>query len=233
MTQEPLHKIAAFDFDGTLIQGNSPVLLVRYLQKRGMLGKRVIGKILAWAAAYKLRLPQNEAWVRGLVFTAFEGRPQTEVDAFLRDFYDDVILAQKRFRPAADAAIKLLKSRGVEVLVVSATFDPIVQRAHELHDFDKVICTKMKVDHNGNYTIWVDGPCVEGYEKVKAIRKYGDKTYGKGNWELVAAFGDHHSDRPMLSMAKEPYAISPDNPLRREAARRGWTILDWDIDVEK
>ncbi len=49
------HLIAAFDFDGTAIQGNSPVLLVRYLQKRGMLGKRVIGKILAWAAAYKLR----------------------------------------------------------------------------------------------------------------------------------------------------------------------------------
>ncbi len=44
------HLIAAFDFDGTAIQGNSPVLLVRYLQKRGMLGKRVIGKILAWAA---------------------------------------------------------------------------------------------------------------------------------------------------------------------------------------
>ena len=67
------HAIAAFDFDGTSIQGNSPVLLVRYLHGDDLLRKRVLAKVGAWGAAYKLRLPQSEAWVRGQVFTAFEG----------------------------------------------------------------------------------------------------------------------------------------------------------------
>ena len=66
-------RIAAFDFDGTCIKGNSPVMLVRHLKRNGMIRKRILSKILLWAAAYKLRLPQEEAWVRGLVFTAFEG----------------------------------------------------------------------------------------------------------------------------------------------------------------
>ena len=50
-------RLAVFDFDGTSIEGNSPVLLVQHLMERGMLRKRVIFRILLWAAAYKLRLP--------------------------------------------------------------------------------------------------------------------------------------------------------------------------------
>ncbi len=232
MTERTVHKIAAFDFDGTSIRGNSPVLLVRHLQRRGMLGKRVLAKILSWAVAYKLRLPQNEAWVRGLVFTAFAGRDKAEVDAYLRNFYDEVIAAQGRFRPQADAAMRALRERGVEVLVVSATFEPIVARAQEIHPFDGFIATKMAVDQGGRYTTRVDGPCVEGIEKVNCIRAYADERYGAGNWELVAAYGDHHSDAPLLSAATEGFAVCPDNPLERRARREGWTILDWSEDVK-
>ena len=122
------HAIAAFDFDGTSIQGNSPVLLVRYLRGDDLLRKRVLAKVGAWGAAYKLHLPQSEAWVRGQVFTAFEGGPKEQVDEYLRDFYDKVIAGQKRFRPKARAAMNALRDAGVEVVIVSATFGPIVRR---------------------------------------------------------------------------------------------------------
>ena len=232
MSGSTLHKIAAFDFDGTSIRGNSPVLLVRYLLRDKLLGKRVTAKIASWGIAYKLRLPQNEAWVRGLVFTAFEGLPQREADEYLRAFYDEVIAGQDRFRPQADAAMRTLREQGVEVLVVSATFEPIIQRAQELHPFDGFIATKMAVDEHGCYTTHVDGPCVEGQEKVNCIRAYADARYGVGNWELVEAYGDHHSDAPLLSAATRGFAVCPDNPLEREARRRGWTVLDWSEDVK-
>lgn len=73
--EDGLVHIAAFDFDGTCISGNSPVLLVRRLMKLGMLEKSVLARIMLWGIAYKLRLPQNESWVRGLVFRAFAGKP--------------------------------------------------------------------------------------------------------------------------------------------------------------
>lgn len=232
MTENTVHKIAAFDFDGTSIRGNSPVLLVRKLLRDGMLGKRVTAKIASWGVAYKFRLPQNEAWVRGLVFTAFAGRKKADADAYLRDFYDEVIAGQNRFRPQADAAMRALQERGVEVLVVSATFEPIIERAQELHSFDGFIATKMAVDERGLYTTRVDGPCVEGQEKVNCIRAYADARYGAGNWELVEAYGDHHSDAPLLSAATRGFAVCPDNPLEREARRCGWTVLDWSEDVK-
>ena len=82
-------EIAVFDFDGTSISGNSPVILVRYLQRKKMLKKRVLTRIIFWGLRYKLRLPQNESWVRGAVFSAFEGQKQEEVDRFLESFYDE------------------------------------------------------------------------------------------------------------------------------------------------
>lgn len=226
------HLIAAFDFDGTSIRGNSPVLLVRYLQQRGMLRKRVIAKILSWAAAYKLRLPQSEAWVRGLVFTAFEGMPQGEVDAFLAEFYDECIEGQGRFRPEAERTMQRLRAQGVEVLIVSASFGPIVRHAQTLHAFDACLCTEMKLDARGRYTCQVNGECIEGEAKVRAIKRYANARYGAGNWELVEAYGDHHSDVPLLRAATRGFAVTPDNPLERAARRNGWGVLDWSSSVK-
>ena len=223
-------RIAAFDFDGTCIKGNSPVMLVRHLKRNGMIRKRILSKILLWAAAYKLRLPQEEAWVRGLVFTAFEGMDKKRADQFLMDFYDSVIELGGRFRAQAHQTMERLQADGVEVLIVSATFEPIVRRAVQCHPVDGQLATHMAVDSEGRYITRVEGECIEGEAKVRAIKEYADAKYGEGAWELSHAFGDHHSDAAMLSAAVHPFAVNPDNPLSRCAKRNGWTILEWSDD---
>ena len=219
-------ELVVFDFDGTSINGNSPVILVRRLVRQRRLKVSVIARILLWAACYKLRLPQSESWVRGLVFRAFAGKPKGEVDAYLRDFYDNAIAC--RFRDEADAAMRQHQAEGRVVLVVSATFEPIVARAHERHPFDFQVSTGMEVDEEGNYTCRVLGEPVEGDEKPRAIARFANERYGKGNWVVSYAYGDHHSDRPMLSLAKCAVAVCPDRPLRRTARREGWQIADWE-----
>ena len=148
-------QVAAFDFDGTCIQGNSPVMLVRYLVRRRMLSPSVVARILSWAFAYKTRLPQNEAWVRGLVFRAFAGRPVAEVNGFLRDFYDQVI--DRRFRADAEAEMAAHEEAGHAVVCVSATFEPIIAAAMERRPIQYAIATRMRVDFQGNYTDEVEG----------------------------------------------------------------------------
>ena len=73
----------------------------------------------------------------------------------------------------------------------------------------------------------VEGLPVEGEEKLAAVRRFGDSRFGPGNWELAYAYGDHHSDRAVLSAAEHPRAVSPDRPLARTAREKGWEILDW------
>ena len=52
-SEDGVVSVAAFDFDGTCIQGDSPVMLVRYLLKHGLMSKRAAFRILLWAGRYK------------------------------------------------------------------------------------------------------------------------------------------------------------------------------------
>lgn len=222
--KEPV-EIAAFDFDGTSISGNSPVLLVRYLWQCGLLRKSVLSRIALWALLYKMRLPQNESWVRGLVFSAFEGTPQQEADDFLADFYERKISA--RFREEADREINRHRAQGREVWVVSATFEPITKQAMKYHHYTHQISTAMEIDQRGCYTRKVVGLPVEGEEKLRRIKALANELYGEDGWILTHAYGDHHSDRSMLAFAQNAFAVTPDRPLRRTAKQKGWKILEW------
>ncbi|WP_302799722.1 HAD family hydrolase [Senegalimassilia anaerobia] len=218
-------RLAAFDFDGTSLDGNSPVMLVKHLAKLRMLNPTVLLRIGLWAAAYKLRLPQNEAWVRGLVFRAFAGKPKAEVDAFLHDFYDECVAPH--VREQARQAMDAWHEQGVTVICVSATFEPIIERAMRDLPFDYQISTRMKVNYDGTYACEVDGVPVEGDRKMIELRRFANAKWGEGGWELAASYGDHHSDRALLAGAKQGFAVCPDRPLGRTARERGYQVLEW------
>ncbi len=161
-----------------------------------MLKKSVIARIMAWAAAYKLRLPQNESWVRGLVFSAFRGKPVSQVNRFLRDFYEERV--EGIFRDEIDRLMRRHLEAGDVVICVSATFEPIIAKAMTCHPIQFGIATRMQIDGDGCYTDRVDGLPVEGSEKVVALTAFADELFGAGNWQLDWAYGDHHSDRDLL-----------------------------------
>ena len=218
-------EIAVFDFDGTCIDANSPVLLVKYLLKNGKVRLSVLLRILAWGIAYKTHLPQNEAWVRSLVFASFEGMDKAEADSEMYRFYDDWIAAH--IRKDALAVMQGHLDAGREVWFVSATFDPIIVRARRDIPFDHHVATKMKVDEQGRYTRQVEGRPVEGAEKLRQIEAHADEVYGPGNWRLTYAYGDHYSDAVLLAAAEHPCAVTPGPTLQRHAEKEGWEIAHW------
>ena len=121
-----------------------------------------------------------------------------------------------------------MRRAGHVVVVISATFEPIILRAMQHHPFENQISTRMRVAPDGTYTREVEGLPVEGEQKLVAVTEFGDARFGAGNWELAYAYGDHHSDRAVLSAARHAFAVSPDKPLSRTARRQGWPVLDWD-----
>ncbi|WP_241157234.1 HAD family phosphatase [Adlercreutzia sp. ZJ242] len=219
-------RIAVFDFDGTTLTGNSPVMLVRHLAREGKLAPSVIARILVWGGAYKARLPQNESWVRGLVFSAFHGKPVAQVNEYLRAFYRRKV--SPRVRAEAVRAMRAHLDAGHVVVCVSATFEPIIAAAMLEHPIQYAIATRMRVDAYGCYTTQVEGLPVEGEEKVAALARFADERFGAGRWEVGWAYGDHHSDRALLASAREGHAVTPDRPLKRTAQERGYEILDWE-----
>ena len=175
-------EIVAYDFDGTCISSDSPVLLVFQLMRARRLGLSVLIRIACWAFAYKLRLPQNEAWVRELVFRAFQDRPQKQVDDYLAEFYNKKI--DCCFRPEIEASMLEHKKAGRVVMIVSASFDPIVECALKNHPIDYQISTKMAVNSEGLYIDKVVGVPVEGEQKPRVIAEFADKKLDRKSTRL-------------------------------------------------
>ncbi len=227
----PLHRdgkkvIAAFDFDGTCINGSSPKKLVTALSKKNRLSLYKLARIAMWGVAYKMNLPKDAEGVRCRVFSAFAGLKATDVNNYMCRFYHEKVAPM--YREEADAAMIAHMEAGHIVVLVSASFEPIIAAAMTEHPIQFALASRMKIDDKGCYTADVAGLPTEGPDKIYVLKKFADKQFGEGNWELGFSYADHYSDLLMLEAAANPCAVTPDGKLKREAKRRGWQILDWE-----
>lgn len=220
-------KVAAFDFDGTCLSGSSPKKLVGVLSKMNLLSLYKLFRIGLWGLAYKMNIPyKDEKAVRERVFSAFRGIPALKVNSFLCEMYQQKI--EKVYRPDADAAMIAHLEEGHAVVVISASFEPILASAMITHPIPIAIASRMKVDLNGDYTGEIANLPPDGTDKVVILKEFLDGYYGEGKWELEWAYSDHYSDVPLLDSAKHPCAVTPGSKLKRYAIAKGWQILDWE-----
>ena len=217
--------VAAFDFDGTCISGSSPKKLVTSLSRMKLLSAYKILRVGLWGLAYKLNLPKDPNGVRQRVFSAFAGCLAVNVNDFLCRFYHERIAGL--YRPDADAAMTAHLEAGHCVVLISASFEPIIASAMVEHPIPIAMATRMSIDSEGCYTGQIEGLPTEGPGKIIVLRKFLDEYYGEGKWELGWAYGDHYSDLDLLQAAKHPCAVTPDAKLLRHAEKHGWDVLDW------
>ena len=227
-TSDSIKKIAVFDFDGTVISGQSGLLFSAYLLRRHLSSVSRTLKLMWWGVRYKLHLPQRQEEARELVVGALTQYSIEFANAVMHDFHREVV--EGMYRPQALEEVRRRQAEGCCVLLVSATFEPIAELAAKKLGVDAFLATKMQVGADGHYTSKVDGPVIEGAQKLVSATEWCNQHYGKGNWELAYAYGDHYSDATLLSAAQIPCAVCPGPTLTRLASKRGWTILNWEND---
>ncbi|MCL1846919.1 MAG: HAD-IB family hydrolase [Coriobacteriia bacterium] len=216
--------IVAFDFDGTLLEGLSPVRMMRRLLRRRIIPLSVAFKTLWWAVRYKLRLPVEQARVREYIFSAFTHISAAEANKIMSDFYQEDL--RHRLRPKALATIHAHKQAGDTIVLVSASFLPILREVIKDVEADRYICTEMEVE-DGHYTSNVAHPPPEGEQKLIQLAAWADVAFADSGWTLGFAYGDHRSDAALLAAAATAVAVNPDSGLERIARREGWGIVDW------
>lgn len=226
--ERKVHGVAVFDFDGTSIDGQSGSLFTRYLFRSHIMSLRSLVRLIWWGVRYELHLPYRQGEARELVFGALEGMSAREVDALMERFHDEVLAPL--YRPRALEEVRRCHERGLVVLLVSATFEPIATLGAKTMGADGFAATRMKRDATGGYTGCVEGPVVAGAEKYRAVARWCDEHLGPGDWSLEAAYGDHHTDVDLLARARRACAVCPGKTLSAVARKNGWPILDWDAE---
>ena len=202
---------AFFDFDGTLIRGDSIVRFLRFAYRRGWIGPGGLMRAALWAAAYALRLTTaEEAKRRSLAFLA--GRGEAETDALGRDFCREQLIP--RLRPQGVEELKRRRAEGAEVLLVTASPAFYLQAMREALPIAQVIGTRLHVE-GGVYTGLIAGENCRGVQKPLRLAEYlaarGDMVDYAESW----AYGDSAGDIPMLMLCAHKVAVNPSRRMRK------------------
>lgn len=219
-------KLALFDLDHTLLDGDSDSLWGRYLVRQGVVDsdeyRREGARYMAEYRAGKLDIHQ---------FLAFGLRPLRDntperLAAWRAAFLQDSVLPRI---PAASRAL-LARHRGLghTLVIITATNGFITAPIAAELGVDALIATEPEKD-GARFTGRVAGvPCFREGKVQKldawlaASRSKPDETW---------FYSDSHNDLPLLERVDHPIAVNPDEVLSRTALERSWPTLRLKLDA--
>jgi HAD superfamily hydrolase (TIGR01490 family) len=211
--------VAFFALDGTLVVGQTTLLLVKFLQKAGVISRGFLVGTAAWFLGYKLGLLKVTEKSRHQGARVFAGRSVAEVDELMQRFTEEVLVP--RFHPAATAALAEHQCAGDHVAVISAALEPVV----------KAVCRRLGVaDFSGTPCEVQDGR----YCGRLGASPHGDEKEGVAagyieRWGVDPArcwaYADHGSDLTLLRSVGHPVAVNPRPELLAAAREAGWPVV--------
>lgn len=193
-------KIAIFDFDGTLLNGETIENILKDEPEK-----------------YHQMKELNQKGVQGLVdFTTLylqkiyllKGIPRKTVSKNLRD---------QTYMEGAQQLIRHLKNLGYKVIVMSGGFEEALQIAQENLGFDLYYCNQLIYDENDCLTGQVIGPCMSMESKGDLVRKMRDLF---DNNLYVIACGDGRNDVSLFKEANFSVAYHSRCAALRDMANR-------------
>ncbi|HEX4182008.1 MAG TPA: HAD-IB family hydrolase [Caulobacteraceae bacterium] len=195
--QEPTFRpLVAFDFDGTLTTKDS---FTDFLAWRAGAGRYVAGlvRLTPELLSYLSDRNRDRGRLKASATRMFlKGVSRDELDASTRRYAE--IRARKLLRPDAVRAWKRWQAQGAQLVIVTASPEPVVAPFARGLGCDLLLGTRLEFDARDRLTGRFDGPNCRGEEKVRRLQAvFGPEV------RLEAAYGDTSGDTAMLALADE------------------------------
>lgn len=202
-------RLAIFDFDKTMIAGDSIMDFVSFLRQKGLISfprtLAIIGSTLLWMLRL---LPVEKAKSQALA--PLRRLNEKDAASLCREFVENR-LAPRLF-PAAKKAMQRHHLNSDIILLVSAS--PACYLSHIRHylPVDAVLATTT----DSQYRVLTN---VRGEEKPRQVKQWLEAQGIRPNWEDSCAYGDSKSDLPVLTLTGNPFWVNPDRAALKAAPR--------------
>ena len=216
-----MREAAFFDLDKTIIAKSSTLAFSKPFQAGGLITRKAMLRSVYTQFVYVLGGADHDQMekMRQMLSELVTGWDVATVREIVADTLHNVV------DPLVyDEAVQLIEqhhAEGRDVVIVSASGSEVVEPIGELLGADHVIATRME-EAEGRYTGQI-GFYAYAEGKAEAIRTLAARR----GYDLARcyAYSDSVTDVPMLAAVGHPYAVNPDNDLRRTARERDWPIL--------
>ncbi|HEX6019267.1 MAG TPA: HAD family hydrolase [Burkholderiaceae bacterium] len=216
-------RLALFDLDHTLLEGDSDVLWCDFLLQRDELDRSAFEEGNA-----RMQREYRAGTVCPLAFSEFyvstlAGRTAAQWEPLRREFLERVIAP--RIGAAAQVLVERHRGAGELVVLTTATNRFITEPTAALLGFAHLIATECETAADGRFTGRVAGTLNMREGKVTRLQQWLG-AQGMALHECESTFySDSINDLPLLQAVRRPVAVNPDSLLAAEAAQRGWPVL--------
>ncbi|HEV3221812.1 MAG TPA: HAD family hydrolase [Puia sp.] len=189
-------KIAFLDFDGTITTKDTLLEIIKFQKGNTSF---YFGFLLHvhWLIAYKLNWLSNNLTKQKILNYFFAGMEESVFQEKCDFFAENIIPGL--VRPGALSEITLLRARGFEIVVVSASAGNWIRKWTNNLSL-QLVATELEVK-NGLITGKIKGKNNHGEQKAMNIRE----LWNLNEYEEIYAYGDSPGDRPMMDLATKSF----------------------------
>ena len=211
-------KLALFDLDHTLLDGDSDSLWGRYLVRQGVVDAEEYQRASAryYAEYLSGRLDMHEYLAFGL--RPLMHNPPEKLEAWRARFVQECIVP--RIPRGSRELLAGHAEHGCVIITATNSFitAPIAAELGVPH----LIATEPE-QVGGRYTGRVSGvPC---FREGKVTKLHDWLRHKRLEPSETWFYSDSHNDLPLLEQVTHPTAVNPDEVLTRVARERGWPVL--------
>ena len=214
-------RLAIFDLDNTLLDGDSDHAWGEFLCRRGIVDEA------EYRATNDHFYRQYQSGALDIhEFLNFALRPLANHTSEQLQAWHDEFMAEciePMMLPAARNLLAQHREAGDFLLIITATNSFVTAPIAARLGVDALLATEPE-RVGDRFTGRVAGtPCFQG-GKVERLNAWLNET---GHTLQGSSFySDSHNDLPLLERVDRPYAVNPDDRLRQIALERDWPILD-------
>ncbi len=217
-------KLALFDLDNTLLNGDSDFEWSQFLISIGVLDRELFeAKNLEFYEQYKAGTLDIHA------FLDFQLKPLSRharktLDEWHQQFMRDKVLPMVT-KPSRELVNKHLAA-GEVCVIITATNSFVTAPIAREFGIEHLIATEPE-HRDGEFTGNVAG--VPSFREGKITRLdnwLAERGWTLGSFEDTTFYSDSLNDLPLLLKVKHPVAANPDSTLRAHAEKNGWMIID-------
>ncbi len=214
-------KLAVFDCDGTLWDGDAGASFFDWEIKRGVISRDLSERSQARYAEYKAG-NVSEDDMCGEMVTLHAGLRESDLLAQATIFFAEKF--RHRFFPEMVKLVNTLHESGCEIWAVSSTNEWVIRAAmkHIGIPETNILAACVEIEKGAISGRLIRVPSGPGKPKAirEIIQRMPDAVFGNSRWDI-----------DMLEIARHPYAINPNPDLEQIATERGWTIYRSAISV--
>jgi HAD superfamily hydrolase (TIGR01490 family) len=214
-------KLALFDLDNTLLDGDSDFEWAQFLIEQGVLDREVYeSRNQAFFEQYKQgTLDIHE-------FLDFQLKPLSRHPRRVLDAWHGEFMAGRILPMIRESARELVaKHAGDTRVIITATNSFVTAPIAREFGIDHLIATEP--EHvNGEFSGRIAGTACFREGKLRRLEEW---LSARGQTLSVFSqtwfYSDSLNDLPLLSRVTHPVAVDPDDTLRAHAVRCGWSII--------